>query len=115
MHKRVWSGAARAVLSMAAACMMAACEKDGDAGKEVPISGDANFTVQVMDYATNVYFDGQFIGRVDAGETRTWSVPSGEHSVKLIGVEVSRTPTIQTVNFSPGANATITVLWVQSL
>lgn len=54
------------------------CEED-----EVEISGDSELlVVNESPKEYGIYFDSEFLGDVDAGKTRSWSVPSGEHTLK---------------------------------
>jgi len=62
-----------------ALCISSSCKKE-----EEEISGDSGLLVQNetgFDY--DIYFDGDFIGEVEGDESRSWSVPSGNHCVDL--------------------------------
>jgi hypothetical protein len=56
------------------------CEKDK---VEEEISGDSTLRV-VNDSSLDfeILFDSKFIGQVDNGDSRTWSVPSGNHRLQ---------------------------------
>jgi len=47
------------------------------------ISGDSKMKiVNDCDYGIRIYFDNINLGRVESDEEKTWSVPSGNHTVK---------------------------------
>jgi hypothetical protein len=82
-----------------ALCISSGCKKE-----EEEISGDSGLLVQNetgFDY--DIYFDGDFIGEVEGTESRSWSVPSGNHCVDLESTtgkdfdEVCNFPSGQTV------------------
>lgn len=83
-----------------------------DEEDEIEISGDSGLIVQNdTKVDAEIYFDDDFIGEVDDGESREWSVPSGTHTVKAdcsyLG-EIKKTP-----YFSSGNKIKIT-LYVNS-
>ncbi|MBU8892144.1 MAG: hypothetical protein KOO66_05160 [Bacteroidales bacterium] len=54
------------------------CEEE-----EVEISGDSGLiVVNDLSVDADIYFDGDYIGDVDDDDSREWSVPSGNHTVK---------------------------------
>ena len=77
----VWS------LCCAAAVGLTSCGGD-DPGSAEWITGDSALTVEnpLWDDHT-VYFDGQYIGKVDRESTRTWEVPSGVHEIRVDNAE----------------------------
>lgn len=63
-----------------------ACDDGGDNPRHDPveITGDAALTIEnPWEDRFTVYFDGMFIGRVQANSTKTWSVPVGNHTVLI--------------------------------
>ena len=57
---------------------LTSCEED-----EIEISGDSGLLVEnQLTVDAEIYFDGDYIGDVDGEDSREWSVPSGNHTVK---------------------------------
>lgn len=57
--------------------LLSSCEKKED------ISGDSSLKiVNETKYSVRIYFDDAYIGGVRTEEEETWSVPSGQHTVK---------------------------------
>lgn len=47
------------------------------------ISGDSSMKIiNDCDYGVRIYFDNINLGRVESEDEKTWSVPSGNHTVK---------------------------------
>ncbi len=65
------------LLTMLIILLCIACEKTES------ISGDSSLKI-INDCSSSVkiYFDGDYIGRINSEETETWSVPSGSHEIK---------------------------------
>jgi len=83
--------------------LITSCEED-----ETEISGDSSLLVKnELSVSADIYFDGDFIGDVDDESSRTWSVPSGTHTVKAecsYKGDVVKTPT-----FPVGGTVTMTL------
>ena len=96
--------------------MMAACESDGgdDPDTEpVAISGDSQLTMQNLSGdATTVYFDGDYIGTVDAKAAKTWDVPTGTHTIHIDNAEKDNSEGAdKIVDFVAGQNHIIQFDW----
>ncbi len=65
------------VLVVVTMIFCSACEKTES------ISGDSNLKI-INDCSTSIkiYFDGDYIGRVNSEDSEQWSVPSGNHEIK---------------------------------
>lgn len=51
--------------------------------KTAEISGDSSMKIiNDCDYGVRIYFDNINLGRVESEDEKTWSVPSGNHTVK---------------------------------
>jgi hypothetical protein len=51
--------------------------------KEVEISGDSSLKIiNDCTYSVKIYFDDAYIGWLSSDKEETWSVPSGNHTVK---------------------------------
>ena len=60
------------------AITLTSCEEE-----EIEISGDSALLVKnEISISADIYFDGDYIGDVDGDDSRRWSVPSGNHTVK---------------------------------
>jgi len=71
MKKRIF------VFSILLAILSVGCEKVEE------ISGDSSMKIiNDCDYGVRIYFDNINLGRVESDEQKTWSVPSGNHTVK---------------------------------
>ncbi len=71
--------------------ILAGCEK-----KEKDISGDSSLKIiNKCSFSISIYFDDDFIGKVDNNSSRTWSVPTGKHEVRASGSgkSVTKRPT----------------------
>lgn len=71
--------------------LFAGCEKT-----EKDISGDSSLKIiNKCSFSISIYFDDDFIGKVDDKSNRTWSVPSGKHEVRASGSgkSVTKRPT----------------------
>ena len=65
------------VLSILLAVLSVGCEQTEE------ISGDSSMKIiNDCDYGVRIYFDDINLGRVESDEEKTWSVPSGNHTVK---------------------------------
>ncbi len=68
------------------------CEKE-----ETPISGGSSLKIiNNCTYSVSIYFDNDFIGKVEEDANRTWSVPTGQHEVRAssyIGGTTKENPT----------------------
>ncbi|MBM4143523.1 MAG: hypothetical protein FJ225_08050 [Lentisphaerae bacterium] len=88
------------------ACLLAGCESSDEFGHPVPISGDSELMVYNLgDEDFGIYFDGQYIGKVIAHESRVWSVPSGKHVIAIKYLD-GQTSTTQ-ATLAPGQRATM--------
>lgn len=80
------------ILSIIAGIFFISCEKT-----ETEISGDSSLKIiNNCDFTVSIYFDDDFIGKVDKEASRTWSVPSGNHEVRASGSfasDVTENPT----------------------
>lgn len=85
---------------------------DDNPGTETAISGNAKLKISVRNYKTNIYFDGQYIGAIEAGTSRTWSVPSGTHTVKATNAEVQHNPAERTITLAAGRTYVMSVSWM---
>lgn len=66
------------VLGMAL-CLSTSCKKE-----ETELSGDSGMMVKnETGFTYEIYFDSDFVGEVEGTSSRSWSVPSGNHVVKL--------------------------------
>ena len=62
-----------------AVCISYGCKKE-----ETELSGDSGMLVNnETGFTYEVYFDNDFVGEVEGTSSRSWSVPSGNHVVKL--------------------------------
>lgn len=83
--------------------LVTGCEKE-----PVEISGDATLKIiNNCSFSVSIYFDNDFIGKVEEDATRTWSVPSGEHEVRASSLYGS--PATENPTFSTGQTVTITL------
>ncbi len=83
--------------------LFSGCEK-----QEKEISGDSILkVVNNCTFSVSIYFDNDFIGKVEKESNRTWSVPSGKHEVRASSV----TAGVSTENptFYDGVTTVITV------
>jgi len=100
-------------LLLVALAFCAGCEEEGDdADDPVAISGDARlFVISMIAQRINVYFDGAFIGAVEAGGGRGWDVPVGEHTVEMRNAEIDAGAAEDTYTFVAGMTTTVTCDW----
>ena len=60
------------------AITLTACKEE-----EISISGDSSlFVKNELSVDAEIYFEGDFIGEVKNDDSRRWSVPSGNHTIK---------------------------------
>ena len=80
------------ILAIIAGVLFIGCEKT-----ETEISGDSSLKIiNNCNFTVSIYFDDDFIGKVDKEASRTWSVPSGKHEVRATGSfasDVTENPT----------------------
>ena len=80
------------ILSIIAGILFIGCEKT-----ETEISGDSSLKIiNNCNFTVSIYFDDDFIGKVDKEANRTWSVPSGNHEVRAsssFASDVTENPT----------------------
>ncbi len=91
---------ALAILTTLIIILGVACEKAES------ISGDSKLKI-INDCSTSVriYFDGNYIGKVNSEDNETWSVPSGSHEIKA--TSSFHKDFKQTYNFVTGVTRTI--------
>lgn len=80
------------ILSIIAGMLFIGCEKT-----ETEISGDSSLKIiNNCSFTVSIYFDDDFIGKVDKDANRTWSVPTGNHEVRAsssFAKDVTKNPT----------------------
>ncbi len=78
------------------------CEKEKD------ISGDSRLKVfNKADNKTKVYFDEDLIGKMDGNSSKSWSVPSGNHTVKATSTGLD--PYKKNIDFPKGMTFELTL------
>ena len=91
------------------------CSSGGDEPDEPPmeITGDSVFRViNTSEWDSTVYFDGSYIGTVDAETQRDWDVPVGSHTVRVDNAEKDFTEAFsETIEFNEGMITILTVDW----
>jgi hypothetical protein len=89
------------------------CDDGGDDPDQPPaeISGDAALTIEnPWEDRFTVYFDGVFIGRVQPNSAKTWSVPSGNHTILVDNGDRDWTEPFQgAYYFAPGLALILTI------
>lgn len=78
-------------------------EADDNPGTETVVSGDAKLLIHVDGVSrVNIYLDGEYIGSLNPGDSRTWNIPPGQHESVGTAAEDSYTPTSWTFDVAPG-------------
>jgi len=85
---------------------------DTNPGTPVAVSGDATLQVQVQNYKTNIYLDDKYIGTIAVGVTQSWSIPSGQHTLKATNATADYNPEEQTFTIETGQIYTATISWI---
>lgn len=79
------------------------CEADDNPGPVVAVSGDARLLIHVEGVnRVNIYLDGEYIGSLNPGTSRTWSIPSGSHKCTGTNAQDSYSPTSWSFSVAPG-------------
>lgn len=84
---------------------------DSNPGTPVAVSGDATLRVQVQTYNTNIYLDDKYIGTIAAGSSQSWSIPSGQHTLKATNATADYNPEEQTFAIESGQIFTASISW----
>ena len=68
--------------------------------------------VNECSFGVKIYFDGDYIGRVESKKSRTWSVPSGSHHFKASSS--SARDHERNITFYPGETTVVTLSTTKS-
>ena len=103
MMKRISRISALFIYTLFISLPLTSCEEE-----PINISGDS--ALQIINnctFSVKVYFDDDYIGKVEKEENESWSVPSGTHEVKA--TSVSAKAYTQEYNFPSGGKIIMTL------
>jgi len=92
------------------------CSDSGDdPGQSVEISGDSALRIDNgSEWDATVYFDGDYIGSVNAHSIRDWDVPVGTHTVMVDNAEEDNSEEFEeTAYFEKGMINIMHIDWIE--
>ena len=94
-------------------CLLSACQGDDPDQEEVALTGDSTLLANnISSFDSTVYFNGQFLGVVGGDTSRSWTVPAGNHQVRVDNAERDNSEDLsQNYTFTSGQTTSITVDW----